>query len=124
MAKAAGISGFKIIQTQPLMCIAIPIADAIFFHGYAILIGNNYIGQTCQSIANVLNIPILYTEMVYNSYLALVINRIIDIFTVLNYTQQVARGPGLDAQEAIKLLWDSDKSSVLGFVKDRIVNWL
>jgi hypothetical protein len=117
MAKAAGVTGLKIIQVQPFMLVVLPTVGAMFFHGCGSLAGNNTVGRTCNTIGNILNLPMSYCESVYNLYLAPVVNRTIGIPTVLNYTKQAMRGPGLDSAEAIKLLYDGQKKSILKTIK-------
>lgn len=118
MAKAAGVTGLQIMKAQPIMLIALPTVGGMFFHGCGALIGNNTVGRTCNTIGNVLNIPMSYTELVYNAYIAPFINKTIGLPTVLNYTKQAVRGPGLNGTEAIKLLQDSKKDSIVkGVIK-------
>lgn len=58
-----------------------------------------------------------FVESVYNTYASPVISRIFGVPTLLNYTKQAMRGPGLDTQEATKLLGDVKKSSIIKHVK-------
>jgi hypothetical protein len=58
-----------------------------------------------------------YAESIYNTYASPVINRIFGIPTLLNYTKQARRGPGLDAQEATKMLGDLKKESIIKHMK-------
>jgi hypothetical protein len=123
-AKMAGVSGLKIIQTQPLLLITLPTVGAMFFHGCGSIAGNNTVGRTCNTIGNTLNLPMSYAESVYNTYASPVINRIFGIPTLLNYTKQARRGPGLDAQEATKLLGGIKKESILKHMKCWVIKKL
>lgn len=102
-AKAAGVTGFRIIQAQPVMVIALPTVGAMFFHGCGSLIGNNIVGRTCNTIGTVLNIPMMFTEMMYNSYISPLVIGITGVPMLLNYTKQAQRGPGLDIEEVRQL---------------------
>ena len=106
MAKAAGVSGLTLIKAQPLLVIVLPTVGAIFFHGCGAIAGNNRRGCNTIGIGNVLNIPMRFTELTYNTYLGPFVNKTLGIPTILNYTQQAQRGPGLDASEALKLAKD------------------
>jgi len=123
-AKLAGVSGLKIIQTQPLLLITLPTVGAMFFHGCGSLAGNNTVGRTCNTIGNTLNVPMSYAESIYNTYASPVIHRIFGIQTLLNYTKQARRGPGLDAQEATKLLGGVKKESILKHMKCWVIKKL
>lgn len=124
MAKAAGVTGLNIIKAQPLMVITLPTLGGMFFHGCGALAGNNTVGRTCNTIGNILNIPMAFTESIYNTYGAPVINRVIGVPTVLNYTKQVLRGPGLDSQEALHLLTEGEKVSIPKLIKCWIIEKL
>lgn len=50
MAKAAGVTGLNIIQAQPLMLVALPRVEVMFFHGCGSLAGNNTVSRTCNTI--------------------------------------------------------------------------
>lgn len=92
-AKMAGVSGLKLIQTQPLLLITLPTVGAMFFHGCGSLAGNTTVGRTCNTIGNPLNLPMFYLKSIYNTYGSPVIDRIFGIPTLLNYTKQAQRGP-------------------------------
>lgn len=104
MARAAGVEGLALVQAQPFLVFAIPTVGAIFFHGCGAIAGNNTIGRSCNSIGNFLNLPMSLIELTYNTYLSRPIAKITGISTVLNYTKQMQRGPGLDPIEAMKLV--------------------
>ena len=123
-AKMAGVSGLKIIQTQPLLLITLPTVGAMFFHGCGSLTGNTTIGRTFKTIGNILNLPMSYAELIYNTYASPAITRIFGIPTLLNYTKQANRGPGLDAQEARKLLADVKKDSIIKHMKSWVIKKL
>lgn len=124
MSKAAGVSGLSLIKAQPLMLIVVPTVGAMFFHGCGALSGNTTVGRTCNTIGNVLNLPMFYCESVYNSYISPLVNRTIGIPTVFNYTKQAMRGPGLDTTEAIKMLSDSQKDSIVKSIKCWVIKKL
>jgi hypothetical protein len=124
LAQAAGVSGIKILRAQPLMLVAVPTVGAMFFHGCGTLIGNNTVGRTCNTIGNILNLPMFFCELVYNGYVSPVINQTIGISTVLNYTKQMKRGPGLDTMEAIQMLKYSKKDSLIKILKCWIIQKL
>jgi hypothetical protein len=113
MAKLAGAHGVTLIQAQPFLIVALPNVDGMFFHSCGALIGNNTIGRTCNTIGNVLNLPMTFSESIYNVYVAPIFAKLTGISTVLNYTKQMQRGPGLDGEEAVKFLIDKDK----GFIR-------
>lgn len=60
-----------------------------------------------------------FSESIYNVYIAPVFAKVTGIPTILNYTKQMQRGPGLYKNEAIKLLIGKDK----GFIS-AIKSWL
>lgn len=117
MAKVAGVSGLKVVKAQPLLVVALPTVGAMFFYGCGTIVGNNTIGRTCNTIGNVLNLPMRFSEMTYNSYIGPFLHKTIGLPTILNYTQQVKRGPGLDASEALKILQATNNTSILGNIK-------
>jgi len=123
-AKMAGVSGLKILQTQPLLLITLPTVGAMFFHGCGSLAGNTTVGRTFNTIGNTLNLPMSYAELIYNTYASPAIARIFGIPTLLNYTKQASRGPGLDAQEATKLLGGVKKDSVIKHIKCWVIKKL
>lgn len=122
--KMAGVSGLKIIESQPLLIIALPTVGAMFFHGCGSIIGNNTVGRTFNTIGNTLNLPMFFVESVYNTYASPVINRIFGIPTLLNYTKQALRGPGLDPSEATKFLSNIEKKSIMEHVKCYLITKL
>lgn len=124
MAKAAGVDGLTILRAQPFMIIAIPTVGAIFFHGCGSIAGNNTVGRTFNTIGNTLNLPMVFCESTYNSYVAPIINKTLGIPTVLNYTKQAMRGPGLDGEEAMKLLTDGHKNSIVKTIKCFVIKKL
>jgi hypothetical protein len=79
------------------------------------IIGNNTIGRTSNLIGTGLNLPMAYAEFVYNTYLSPIVLEVIGIPTVLNYTKQVMRGPGLDM---------SDVKTIQVKFKNTHFNWL
>jgi hypothetical protein len=94
------------------------------FYECGSIIGNNTIDRTCNSIGGVFNLPMFYTELIYNSYIVTVVNRIIGIPTVLNCTKQIMRRHDLDSEEAIKLFYDSQKNSIIKSIKFFLVKKL
>lgn len=124
MAKAAGVTGLNIIKAQPLLVIALPTVGAMFFHGCGQIIGNNTVGRSFNTIGNILNLPMTFTEITYNAYLAPLVNRTLGIPTILNYTKQAQRGPGLDASEALGLLKSSEKGSIIKSLKCFVIKQL
>ena len=124
MARAAGVTRFKMIKAQHFMLLVLSTVGAMFFCGVGCVIGNNSVGRTCNTIGNVLNLPMSYIEMLYNSYVAPLVNRTIGVPTILNYTKQMMRGPGLDSEEAVKLLYDSQKNSIIKNIKCFVIKRL
>ena len=123
-AKLAGVSGLKILRTQPLLLITLPTVGAMFFHGCGSLAENTTIGRTFNTIGNTLNLPMSYAELIYNTYASPAIAHIFRIPTLLNYTKQASRGPGLDTQEATKLLGDVKKDSIIKHIKCWVIKKL
>ena len=104
LAKCAGVTGLRVLKAQPLLVVVLPTTGAIFFLGCGMMAGNTILGRTCNTVGTFLNLPMLYTELLYNSYISPVINRTLGVPTVLNFTKQVARRPDLDAPEALRML--------------------
>lgn len=120
-AKGAGVTGIRLLQTQPLLLLVLPTVGGMFFHGCGSVLGNNTVGRICNTLGDGLNLPMFYAEMLYNSYAAPVLYKTTGIQTLLNYTKQAQRGPGLDAKEALELLNDSGKESISKKVQSYIV---
>jgi hypothetical protein len=112
MAKLAGAQGYALITVQPALVVALPTIRAIFFHGCGALMGNNTVGRTCTTIGNFLNLPMDLTENLFNAYVSPVILKVTGIPTILNYTNQMNQGFGLNPDEVMKLLADKDKGLV------------
>ena len=106
------------------MLIRLPTVGAMFFHGCSSLAGNTTVGRTFNTIGNILNLPMSYAELIYTIYASPAITRIFGIPTLLNYTKQANRGPGLDAQEARKLLTDVKKDSIIKHLKSWVLKKL
>lgn len=124
MAKSGGMMGLNIIKSQPLIVIAIPTVGVLFFHVCGQLAGNNKVGPTCNIIDNILNVPMGYTELLYDSYIAPIINRTIGLPIILNNIEQAQRDPSLGDTEAIKPLTDSQKGSIMKGIKYFLVKKL
>jgi hypothetical protein len=124
IAKSMGVTGIKLIQGQPLMVIALPTVGAIFFHGCGQIIGNNTLGRTCNTIGNILNLPMAFTELCYNTYIAPTLNSTFGIVTILNYTKQAQRGPGLDLKEAVQLIKGKNEASIFSTIKCAVIKRL
>jgi len=124
IAKMAGVTGLQIIKAQPLVVVALPTVGAIFFHGCGSIIGNNTVGRTFNTIGNVLNLPMAYCESVYSAYISPLILKTTGIPTLFNYTKQAMRGPGLDSQEATKLLGGIKKESIIKNIKCWVIKKL
>lgn len=125
-AKLAGVSGSQIITSQPLMLVTVPMVGAIFFHGCGVIAGPNIIGKSCNSIAYVLSLPMRGVELTYNVYISPLINATTTIPTILNLTQQLMRGPGLNLTE-LKVLVTSERvkktyKNVYAVIKSYITN--
>lgn len=116
-ARAAGVTGYRIVRANPVILIAIPTLFGLGFHGCAALAGNTTIGRICTKAGNVCNYPMLGVELVYNAYLAPRIQKYLGLPTVLNYTSQVQRGSGFSFEEAVDMLIASKNNSVLKTVK-------
>ena len=117
IARAAGITRLQIIQAQPIFIIILPTVGGLFFHGVGSLVGNNTIGRTCKSIGNILNIPLYYCEQLYNVYIEPAVNKKIGLATTFNYIQQVMLGSGLTSKEALNLIQQNQKDSLIKIVK-------
>lgn len=127
MAKAAGVTGLDIIRAQPFLVVALPTVGALFFHGCGSLAGDtNIVGRTCNTLGNILNLPMAFTESLYNKYFADPIQRVFGFHTLLNYTKQAKRGPGLDSNEALNFLGigENQKKSILKAAKCFLVEKL
>lgn len=103
-AKVAGVSERTLIQAQPLMLIAVHTVGAMFFYGCSTLFPNTTLGCFCDKVGYGLSRPMRLVELNYNAYVVPIINITFGIPTVLNFTQQMHRGPGLNATEAVNLL--------------------
>jgi hypothetical protein len=64
----------------------------------------NVYGRSSNTIGNLLNLPMFYTESIYNSYIRPMVNTTIRISTVLNYIKEAIRRSVLDSTETTKLL--------------------
>lgn len=111
------MTGWHLIKAQPFLIIALPTVGSMFFHGCGQLIVNNTVGRGFNIVGNVLNLPMIFTELTYNTYLAPAINRTLRIPTILNYTKQAQRRPGFNASEALKLITDIEKDSIVKSIK-------
>lgn len=118
MAKAVGATGFTVIKAQPLILVAVPTIGALFCHRVGTLLGNNTAGRLFNSVGNLLKAPLGFVELSYNVYIAPFVNRTLGLPTILNYTKQIQRSPGLDSAEAIKLLEASRQKPFFEMVKD------
>jgi hypothetical protein len=123
-SKAAGVGGLIIIQAQPLILVALPSVGAMFFHGCGTLLGNTTYGRTCNTVGNILNLPMAGVELIYNVYGAPIVNATFGIPTILNYTKQAKRGIGLDTKEALDFICAAKKPSILGTIKCYIIEKL
>ena len=84
-AKMIGFSGVKIIQAQPFLLVILPTVGAMFFHGCGSIFGNNTVRRACNSIGNILNLPMAYCKSVYNAYVLLLFNRTLGITTIATH---------------------------------------
>jgi hypothetical protein len=126
MSKPLQVTGLPLLEAQPFLVVAVPTVGAIFFYSCGSIIGNNTVGKVFNTVGNVLSFPMVGTELVYNRYIGPFLNSTIGVKTVLNLTQQIKRGPGLDALEALQLLRSNNNSmiqSIKTFVGNRIKNW-
>ena len=124
IAKVVGVTGIKVNKAQSLLVVAGPTVGAIFFHGCGTSTGNNLVGRSFNTSGNIINFPRYWSKALYNSYAAPLIYIIAGLSTVLNYTRQALRGPGLDKHEALKLLSDHDKVSIPRDIKCLIIQKL
>lgn len=66
LAKLAGINGLQILQFQPVLAVAIPTTDAMFFYGCGAIAGNNPVGRVLTTTGDVLALLIKGVEIMWN----------------------------------------------------------
>jgi len=103
MSRLLGVTGSKVLAGQPLLWVALPTVGGIFFHGMSMIIGNNVAGRSCQTVGNVLLIPMRGSEILINNLLLLPLGKISGIPMILNMTDAINMGPGLSVSDAKKL---------------------
>ena len=104
MSRLMGVTGSKVFAGQPLLYVALPTVGGIFFHGMSIIVGENVVGRSCQSLGNVLLIPMKGTEVVLNNLVFLPLGRITGIPILINMTEAINVGSGLSIKDAKSLV--------------------
>lgn len=63
LAKLAGVSGLEVLETQPILAVAIPTTGGMFFYECARLGGNNTIGKVSPPTGDILALPMKGVEI-------------------------------------------------------------
>lgn len=123
-AKLVGVTGTKLISSQPLLLIGIPTLFGMAFTSAASL-GNpeGLYFKTCMTMGRVFNLPMRGIEQVYNMHIAPTIYTIFGVKTTLNATQAACRGAGLNATEALRLTQFAQKKNLMKMAKDAILSF-
>lgn len=122
LARLAGVSGFSILQAQPMLFFAVPTLGFMFFQSCGSIVGNNVVGKMFITVGDVLGLPMQLLEMVWNAHANDVIQRVFGIPVILNMTQTFKTGPGYTVDEVAKYV-SIHRKSLLGIIKDRIKKW-
>lgn len=104
MSRVLGVTGSKVLAGQPLLYVALPTVGGIFFHGMSMIVGQNAVGRSCQSIGNILLLPMKGAELILNNIVFLPLGKITGIPILLNMTQTINMGPGLSVEDAKKMI--------------------
>ena len=123
IAKLAGVSGWKMLQAQPALAIAIPTTGAIFFYRCGAIARNTTIGKALVTTSDVLAFPMTGVELMWNSYANPVIQKVFGIPVILNMTQTFKTGPGYTIEE-IRTYIPLNRTSMTQHVKNKIIKWL
>ena len=123
LAKLAGVSGLQVLKAQPMLAVAIPTTGAIFFYGCGGIVGNNTFGKALITTGDVLAFPMKGIEIMWNSYVNPVTQKVFGIPIILNLTQAFKTGPGYTIEEIRRYIPLNNKS-VLKAIKEKIIDWL
>jgi len=123
LAKLAGVSGLQVLKAQPMLAVAIPTTGAIFFYGCGGIVGNNTFGKALITTGDVLAFPMKGIEIMWNSYVNPVTQKVFGIPIILNLTQAFKTGPGYTIEEIRRYIPLNNKS-VLKAIKEKIIGWL
>lgn len=123
IAKLAGVSGWRILQSQPALAIAIPTTGAMFFYGCGAIAGNNTIGKYLVTTGDVLALPMKGFEIMWNSYGNPVIQKVTGITVILNITKTFKTGPGYTIKE-IRNYIPLNNTSLVKYIKKKLIKLL
>ena len=123
LAELAGVSGLQILQAQPALAIAIPTTGAMFFYGCGAIAGNNPVGKVFVTTGDACAIPMKGAEIMWNSYVSPVFQKVFGVPLILNMTQTFKTGPGYTLEE-IRNYIPLKNSSLSKYIKDKVIKWL
>jgi hypothetical protein len=123
LARLAGVTGLEMLQTQPMLAVAIPTSGAMFFYGCGMIAGNNTLGKSLVTVGDVLAVPMKGVEIMWNSYGNPVTQKVFGIPVILNMTQTLKIGPGYSFEEISKYIRCTAQSPLIKKISKPLLDW-
>lgn len=113
------LTGVALVQSNPLLVVTAPFLIGTGLSATARIVGDNIVGRSCRSMANLFLFPMRFSEWTANAYITPFLNNTIGIPLVFNLTDNMIRGlPGLTPQD-MKRIMPNPKAAI-----PRIVGWV
>ncbi len=103
IAKTIGLTGKEIITKAPMTTVGTLYLGALFFEYCSIACGDNIVGRACGSIGWTCSRPMWCVETVLNGLFLRPLSHFIGLPMILNATQEIQRGAGLDLKDAAQI---------------------
>lgn len=120
-AKSIGLSGIKVISGAPMTAIGASYVTAVGFQYGSIVCGDNIAGKALGSLSWLFSRPYWAVELVTNGVFLRPLSYSTGIPLVLNATEELVNGYGLNLTDAIKISERASKIVDSGFFK-RLAN--